>query len=1012
MDSTQFGLDPARAFAPDALFTDRVRRFQEFLDTFPVYKEAIRDIQIFNSSYNSDASAADKEKDHALDMENDLYGSGKSGKQAPSMKNAILPQRITVSLDDLREFDTTYWTGILMEPAYFIPPAERALTELASTLEEIPNNATTTGGPVSTGSVAVPWRLSFKGSFGSHALSPRTLTSQFLNKLVSIEGIVTRTSLVRPKLIRSVHYAEKTGRFYSRDYFDATTSLTTHIPTPAIYPTEDTEGNKLITEFGYSTYMDHQRITVQEMPEMAPAGQLPRSIDVILDDDLVDKTKPGDRVNVVGVFKSMGAGGLNQAQSDSRRGASGNSFRTLILGNTVYPLHARSTGVSARQQLTDLDIRNINKLSKRRDIFELLAQSLAPSIYGHAMIKRAILLMLLGGVEKNLDNGSHLRGDINILMVGDPSTAKSQLLRFVLNTAALAIGTTGRGSSGVGLTAAVTTDRETGERRLEAGAMVLADRGVVCIDEFDKMTDLDRVAIHEVMEQQTVTIAKAGIHTTLNARCSVIAAANPVFGQYDITRNPHQNIALPDSLLSRFDLLFVVTDDINEVRDRTISEHILRTHRYIPPGYVEGEPIRERLNLSLAVGADGLNDEEELLGKGTNDEDEENKIFEKFNPLLQGGAKLARNRGNYRGDKIPELVTIPFLRKYIQYAKDRVVPQLTKKAIDVIVKTYSDLRSDENVKKSPITARTLETLIRLATAHAKVRLSKTVDKHDARVAAALLRFALLGEETGDAVFLDVEDELLESKRRSPEKSPNKRQRVKPSPRRHVIDMASSPVLKGVSTPRSARKRGGGGSSLSSPDKFSSRSGSSLRPSPRRRLQLDIDNETEDGNNRNGGDGVSAGSSTSTMQGTTNEIPMSPLPQPEEEELGRRMESGLRMSPRRRPTSSGSTTEQMTEVVISDVPNLKPPVEQQQEGATEAGFISTERLTLISGIIARLMQTSLFEEDSYPVETLLERINEELSDEEEKFSSEEYLAALNAMADRNNLMVADGRVWRV
>ena len=961
---TEFELDTNQLTAPDAVFSDRVRTFQDFLDSFSTYKDQVKEIQTYNNAYDDEDNK---------DLDDDLFDHAKEvddidKKPASSKAMNLMPQRITISLDDLREFDTPFWTGILKEPAFFIPPAEKALSDVANALDD-----STDQNARNFQNGSHPWRLSFKGAFGSHALSPRTLNSQFLNRLVSIEGIVTKTSLVRPKLIRSVHYAEKTARFHYREYTDATTSLTTKIPTPAIYPTEDTDGNKLTTEYGYSTYMDHQRITVQEMPEMAPAGQLPRSIDVILDDDLVDRTKPGDRINIVGVFVSLGSGGMNQ---NDNRGSNG-GFRTMVIGNTVYPLHARSTGVSAKQTLTDFDIRNINKLSKRNDIFDILSQSLAPSIYGHEHIKRAILLMLMGGVEKNLDNGSHLRGDINILMVGDPSTAKSQLLRFVLNTASLAIATTGRGSSGVGLTAAVTTDRETGERRLEAGAMVLADRGVVCIDEFDKMTDVDRVAIHEVMEQQTVTIAKAGIHTTLNARCSVIAAANPVYGQYDVQKDPHQNIALPDSLLSRFDLLFVVTDDINEVRDRAISEHVLRTHRYLPPGYLEGEPIRERINLSLAVGAE--NPEDEAEGNAQTAEESEDSVFEKFNPLLQAGAKLALNKGDHNGDLIPNLVTIPFLRKYVQYAKERVIPQLTQSAIDIIVKNYAELRNDENTKKSPITARTLETLIRLSTAHAKVRLSKTVEKHDARVAAALLRFALLGEDVGDDVFNGDDAEESTSARRSPKRSPKKKAKMS-----NASSKQSSPLK--TRTPL-----------RQSPAKSSAPSSISRR-SLRRRLQFGEEDEEEEEEDHD-----------ENMEDDDYEEDMQPLPQDQEADLERRLRTGLRVSPRRRaqygPLSDASG-EQLTNRSGSSAT-------QDEYGSTDepAGSISTARLNVFSGIVAKLMQTDLFEEESYPVDALLDRINEEV-DEDNAFTTVEYMAGLRVLAERNNIMVADDKIWRV
>lgn len=524
-----------------------------------------------------------------------------------------------------------------------------------------------------------------------------------------------------------MHYCNETEKFHYRDYRDAT-MLGNQLAQTTAYPQDDGEGHPLITEVGLSIYRDHQTISIQEMPERAPPGQLPRSVEVVMDDDLVDKCKPGDRIQLVGMYRSLG----------NRVGQSTSStFRTLMVGNNLNLLSSKAGGGIVATQITDKDIRNINRIGKRRNAFDLLWKSLAPSIYGHDYIKKAILLLLLGGQEKNLANGTHIRGDINILMVGDPSTAKSQMLRFVLNTAPLAIATTGRGSSGVGLTAAVTTDKETGERRLEAGAMVLADRGVVCIDEFDKMSDVDRVAIHEVMEQQTVTIAKAGIHTSLNARCSVVAAANPIYGQYDVHKDPHRNIALPDSLLSRFDLLFVVTDDVDEQRDRMISEHVLRMHRYLQPGLEEGQPARDNLDQTLDVG-DGQT-QDALLGDAS--------PFEKYNPLLHAGIAATAAATGRKREK--EILSITFVKKYIQYAKQRIQPVLTKGATEWIVNVYSNLRNDElrgnQRRTSPLTARTLETLIRLATAHAKARLSSTVDESDAEAAEEILRFALFKE---------------------------------------------------------------------------------------------------------------------------------------------------------------------------------------------------------------------------------------------------------------------------
>ncbi|KAK3130785.1 hypothetical protein QOZ80_6BG0498060 [Eleusine coracana subsp. coracana] len=608
-------------------------------------------------------------------------------------------RRLIIGMDDLRNHNLDLARRVIRNPGEYMQPASDAVSEVARNLDP---KFLKEGERVLVG---------FSGPFGFHRVTPRDLMSSFIGTMVCVEGIVTKCSLVRPKVVKSVHYCPATGQTLSREYRDITSFV--GLPTGSVYPTRDESSNLLVTEYGMSEYKDHQTLSMQEVPENAAPGQLPRTVDVIVEDDLVDCCKPGDRVSIVGLYKAL---------PGKSKGSVSGVFRTVLIANNVSLLNKEANAPVYTRE----DLKKMKEISKRNDTFDLLGNSLAPSIYGHLWIKKAVVLLMLGGVEKNLKNGTHLRGDINMMMVGDPSVAKSQLLRAVMNIAPLAISTTGRGSSGVGLTAAVTSDQETGERRLEAGAMVLADRGVVCIDEFDKMNDQDRVAIHEVMEQQTVTIAKAGIHASLNARCSVIAAANPIYGTYDRSLTPTKNIGLPDSLLSRFDLLFIVLDQMDPEIDRQISEHVSRMHRYCTD--------------------DGGSRSLDKTGYAEEDDGDANAaIFVKYDRMLHG-------QDRRRGKKAKQdRLTVKFLKKYIHYAKNLIQPRLTDEASDHIATSYAELRDGTTNAKSgggtlPITARTLETIIRLSTAHAKMKLRHEVLKSDVEAALQVLNFAIYHKE--------------------------------------------------------------------------------------------------------------------------------------------------------------------------------------------------------------------------------------------------------------------------
>ena len=689
--------------------------------------------------------------------------------------------RVTIDINRMRESDPSLVKMVLKNPLKIIPLMEKKLDEISTGFKGEKVQANTIQSKKEE-----KMHLNLQGMLGTHLVSPRGLTAELTNQYVGVQGIVTRISEVRSKLIYSVHYCEETKKGNIKEYNDqmkiAESTNTYGQPLNGNFevgkasgfmnnaiPQRDINHNPLTLEYGHSKFKNNQTILLQEPPERTPLGQLPRSVEVILEGDLVDKVKPGDRIQVNGVFKTISTMSTNTS----------GSVKTVLIGTNIQTLN----NDIQQNEFTGEDLKRIRELSKQRNVFDVLANSIAPGIYGHQDIKRALVLQLLGGNETNLEDGTHLRGDINVLMIGDPSTAKSQFLRYMLNMAPNAINTTGKGSTGVGLTAAVVIDRDLGERHLEAGAMVLGDRGIVCIDEFDKMNELDRVAIHEVMEQQTVTIAKAGIHVSLNARCSVLAAANPIYGQYQSQLSASRNIGFPDSLLSRFDLCFIVLDEHSSELDRKISEKVIDNHMFTIDAAKFGDDSEDKV----------IEPEIKL------EENKKTTMYEKFNPR----SKSDNNN----------ILTKEFLRKYIYYAKSKINPVLTREATEYISKSWSNLRersiSEEYKGKTiPVTVRTLESLIRLSTAYAKARLSQKVEKQDALNAVELLTSSFFPENEGklleqeeDENQMDLveEEEDEKKKKKGKKKEKEKREEILEDEEEEEIEEKKSRRIKGRKT---------------------------------------------------------------------------------------------------------------------------------------------------------------------------------------------------------------------
>lgn len=502
----------------------------------------------------------------------------------------------------------------------------------------------------------------------------RSLRQLHLNQLVRTNGVITSSTSVLPQLSMIKYNCLKCnfllGPFYQ--------SLEKEVK-PQTCPECQSQGPFEIN-MEQTIYSNYQRITIQESPGKVPAGRLPRSKDAILMGDLCDSCKPGDEIDITGIYYNNYDGSLNTQNGFP-------VFATVLQANFI----SKKEDKLSFQNITDEDIKAIVELSKDEKIATRIFASIAPSIYGHEDIKRGIALSLFGGEPKNPGGKHKLRGDINVLLCGDPGTAKSQFLKYVEKTAHRAVYTTGQGASAVGLTAYVQKSPITREWTLEAGALVLADKGCCIIDEFDKMNDADRVSIHEAMEQQSISISKAGIITSLQARCSILAAANPLGGRYNSSLTFSENVDLSEPILSRFDILCVVRDVVDSVQDEHLARFVTESHMRNHPS---------------------------------------NRIEESQQPT--GPDVPVFNIPNTFGvDIIPQ----ELLKKYIVYSKEKVHPRLNHMDQDKISRMYADLRKESMMTGSiPITVRHIESIIRISEAHARMHLREYVNEDDVNMA--------------------------------------------------------------------------------------------------------------------------------------------------------------------------------------------------------------------------------------------------------------------------------------